>query len=78
MISLGSATRGLVVSGATDMGKSFKGLYEIIKHKLQSDASSGPVYVFCNSSGNRFDRLMRTAGGLVCATHLEEGRSSWE
>ena len=58
MISLGSATRVFIVTGPTDMRKSFNGLYAIVKHKLQADATSGHVYVFCNSTRNRIKLLV--------------------
>lgn len=79
MISLGSATRVFIVTGPTDMRKSFNGLYAIVKHKLQADATSGHVYVFCNSTRNRIKLLVWDGSGFwVCAKRLEEGRFSWQ
>jgi len=78
MISLGSATRVFIVTGHTDMRKSFNGLYAIVKHKLEADPTSGHVYVFCNRSRNRVKLLVWDGYGLwVCAKRLEEGSFSW-
>ncbi len=78
MISLGSATRVFIVTGPTDMRKSFNGLHAIVQHKLAADATSGHVYVFCNRSRNRIKLLVWDGCGFwVCAKRLEEGSFSW-
>ena len=79
MISLSVATRVFIVTGSTDMRKSFNGLYAIIKHRLEADPTSGHVYVFCNRLRNRIKLLLWDGSGLwVCAKRLERGRFSWE
>lgn len=78
MISLSSATRIFVVTGATDMRKSFNGLYGIVAHQLHEDPASGHVFVFCNRTRNRIKLLVWDGSGLwVCAKRLEEGSFHW-
>lgn len=79
MISLSSATRVFVVTGATDMRKSFNGLYGIVRHQLEADPTSGHVYVFCNRPRNRVKLLVWDGSGLwVCAKRLERGCFCWD
>jgi transposase len=78
MISLSAATRIFIVTGPTDMRKSFNGLYAIVKHRLEADPTSGHVYVFCNRPRNRIKLLLWDGSGLwVCAKRLEQGRFGW-
>jgi|SRR6056297_504174 transposase len=78
MISLSSATRIFIVTGVTDMRKSFNGLYGIVAHQLKEDPLSGHVFVFCNRVGNRIKLLIWDGSGLwVCAKRLEKGRFHW-
>lgn len=78
MISLSSATRVFIVTGVTDMRKSFNGLYGIVAHQLQEDPVSGHVFVFCNRARNRIKLLVWDGSGLwVCAKRLEKGRFHW-
>jgi len=58
MISLSSATRVFIVTGATDMRKSFNGLYGIVAHRLHENPLRGHVFVFCNVSRNRIKLLL--------------------
>ena len=46
MISLSAATRIFIVTGPTDMRKSFNGLYAIVRHQLHQDPTSGHVSCF--------------------------------
>lgn len=79
MISLSSATRIFIVTGATDMRKSFNGLYGIVAHQLEQDPLSGHVFVFCNRARNRIKLLVWDGSGLwVCAKRLEKGRFHWQ
>lgn len=78
MISLSAATRVFVISGFTDMRKSFNGLYGIVANQLHQDPTSGHVFVFCNRSRNRIKLLLWDGSGLwVCAKRLEQGRFHW-
>ena len=79
MISLSSATRIFIVTGVTDMRKSFNGLYGIVAHQLDKDPLSGHVFVFCNRTRNRIKLLVWDGSGLwVCAKRLEKGRFHWD
>jgi transposase len=79
MISLSAATRVFIVTGATDMRKSFNGLYAIVRQQLQEDPTSGHVFVFCNQARTRIKLLVWDGSGLwVCAKRLERGRFSWQ
>lgn len=78
MISLSAATRVFIVSGYTDMRKSFNGLYGIVAQQLDMEPTSGHVFVFCNRSKNRIKLLLWDGSGLwVCAKRLEKGRFHW-
>lgn len=78
MISLSSATRVFVVTGFTDMRKSYNGLYGIVARQLEQDPLSGHVFVFCNRSRNRIKLLLWDGTGLwVLAKRLEKGCFHW-
>src|SRR5690606_24298266 len=57
MIALSTATRVFAAPGATDMRKSFNGLYALVRHQLDADPLSGHLFVFCNRSRNRLKIL---------------------
>lgn len=78
MLSLGSATRLYLVSGATDMRKSFNGLYGIVKGQLEADPLCGHAFLFCNRKRSRLKILFWDGSGLwVCAKRLEKGTFRW-
>lgn len=78
MISLSAATRIFIITGPTDMRKSFNGLYAIVRGQLQEDPTSGHVFVFCNRAKSRIKLLLWDGSGLwVCAKRLERGRFAW-
>jgi transposase len=78
MITLSSATRVFVVTGYTDMRKSFNGLYGIVAQQFSQEPTSGHVFVFCNRSRNRIKILTWDGSGLwVCAKRLEKGTFHW-
>jgi transposase len=78
MFSIGSATRVYVAAGATDMRKSFEGLFGLVRGRLGGDALSGHVFVFANAQRNRLKLLFWDGSGLwVCAKRLEKGRFRW-
>lgn len=79
MIPLSAATRVFIVTGPTDMRKSFNGLYGIVAQQLGQDPVSGHVFVFCNRSRTRIKLLFWDGSGLwVCAKRLEKGAFSWD
>lgn len=78
MIALSTATRVFVAPGATDMRKSFNGLFALVRHQLDADPLSGHLFVFCNRSRNRVKILARDGTGLwIFAKRLERGRFHW-
>lgn len=78
MLSLTPATQIFIVSGATDMRKSFNGLMAIVGEELKRDVLSGHLFVFTNRQRNRLKILFWDRTGLwVCAKRLETGTFSW-
>jgi transposase len=78
MFSIGSATQVYVAAGATDMRKSFEGLFGLVRDRLGCDPLSGHVFVFANLQRNRLKLLFWDGSGLwVCAKRLEKGRFRW-
>jgi len=78
MFGFGPATRIYLASGATDMRKSFEGLYGWVRDRWLCDPRSGHVFVFCNGQRNRLKILFFDGSGLwVCAKRLEKGRFAW-
>lgn len=79
MIALSAATRVFIVTGHTDMRKSFNGLYAVVRQQLREDPTSGHVFVFCNRARTRIKLLLWDGSGLwVCAKRLERGRFGWQ
>jgi transposase len=78
MFGLGPATRVYVATGATDMRKSYEGLYGLVRDRLLCEPRSGHLFLFCNGQRNRLKVLFWDGSGLwVCAKRLEKGRFSW-
>lgn len=78
MLSLTPATQIFLVSGATDMRKSFNGLLAIVESELHRDPLSGHLFVFTNLRRNRLKVLYWDRTGLwVCAKRLEKGTFAW-
>src|SRR6202041_2173549 len=49
MLTMGSATRIYVATGATDMRKGFCGLEGLIRERLDCDPTTGHIFLFSNS-----------------------------
>ena len=78
MFGVGAATRIYVATGATDMRKSFDGLYGLVRDHLSCDPLSGHLFLFSNAQRNRLRILCFDGSGLwVCAKRLEKGRFHW-
>jgi transposase len=78
MFGLGPATRIYLAIGATDMRKSFEGLYGLVRDRLLCEPRSGHLFLFCNAQRNRLKILFFDGSGLwVLAKRLEKGRFAW-
>lgn len=78
MFGFGPATRIYLAVGATDMRKSFDGLYGLARDRLLCEPRSGHVFIFCNARRNRIKLLFFDGSGLwICAKRLEGGRFAW-
>lgn len=65
MFGFGPATRIYLASGATDMRKSFEGLYGLVRDRLLCDPRTGHVFVFCNGQRNRLKILFFDGSGAM-------------
>jgi transposase len=78
VFGLGPATRIYLAAGATDMRKSFEGLYGLVRDRLLCEPLSGHLFLFCNAPRNRLKVLVWDGTGLwVCAKRLPKGCFSW-
>ena len=78
MFGVGGATRIYVAAGATDLRKSFEGLYGLVRDHLLCDPLSGHVFLFTNAQRNRLKLLFYDGSGLwVCAKRLDRGCFRW-
>jgi transposase len=78
MIGLGAATRIYVATGATDMRKSFDGLYGLVRERLECDPTNGHLYLFANARRDGMKILFFDGASLwVCARRMERGRLRW-
>jgi transposase len=78
MFAMGAATRIYVATGATDMRKSFNGLYGLIRERLECDPASGHIFLFANARRDRLKLVFFDGSGLwVCAKRMEGGRLRW-
>jgi transposase len=78
MLTLTSATRIHLAPGATDMRKSFNGLYALAAGALGKDPLEGHLFIFANRSRDRIKILFWDGTGLwVCGKRLEKGTFAW-
>lgn len=78
MFGWGAATRIYLAAGATDMRKSFDGLYGLVRDLLELEPLSGHVFLFSNAHRNRMKLIYWDGSGLwVCAKRLERGCFRW-
>jgi len=78
MFGVGAATRIYLAAGATDLRKSFEGLYGLVRDQLLCDPLSGYLFLFTNAQRNRLKLLFYDGSGLwVCAKRLDKGRFGW-
>ena len=57
MIPVGPATRIFLATGPTDMRKSFEGLSDLVRSRLNADPLSGHLFVFVNRRKTRLKLL---------------------
>ncbi|MGA2890741.1 MAG: IS66 family insertion sequence element accessory protein TnpB [Terracidiphilus sp.] len=78
IFGLGPATKVFLAAGSTDMRKGFSGLYGLVRDRLQSDPTSGYLYLFANARKTRLKVLFWDGSGLwVCGKQLAKGRFRW-
>jgi transposase len=78
VFGVGAATRVYLATGATDLRKSFEGLYGLVRDQLLCDPLRGHVFLFTNAQRNRLKLLFYDGSGLwVCAKRLDRGRFHW-
>ena len=78
MFGVGAATRIYLAPGATDMRKSFDGLYGLVRDQLLCDPLSGHLFLFSNAKRNRLKIIFFDGTGLwVCSKRIERGRVHW-
>lgn len=70
--------RIFLVSGPTDMRKSFNGLSGIARELLQATPASRDLFLFCNRNKNRLKVLLfDESGAWVLAKRLDKGTFAW-
>ena len=70
--------RIFLVTGPTDMRKSFNGLAGIARELLEATPASRDLFLFCNRLRNRLKVLIYDESGVwVLAKRLDEGTFSW-
>ena len=78
MIPVGPATRIFLAAGPTDMRKSFEGLSDLVRSRLNSDPLSGHLFVFANRRKTRLKLLYFDGSGTwVCANTNAPQCSHW-
>jgi len=78
MIPVGPATRIFLATGPTDMRKSFEGLSDLVRSRLNADPLSGHLFVFANRRKTRLKLLYFDGSGTwVCAKRLDQGCFQW-
>jgi transposase len=78
MLTMGSATRIYVATGATDMRKGFCGLEGLIRERLDCDPTTGHIFLFSNSRCDRLKLVYFDGSGLwVCSKRMERGTLRW-
>jgi len=73
-----SGGRIFLVTGPTDMRKSFNGLSGIARERLGATPASRDLFMFCNRNRNRMKVLVYDESGTwVLAKRLDEGTFAW-
>ncbi len=70
--------RIFLVTGPTDLRKSFNGLSGIARELLNATPSSRDLFLFCNRNKNRLKVLLfDESGAWVLAKRLDKGTFAW-
>ncbi len=78
MLTIAPTTKIFLVTGVTDMRKSFDSLADIVSGTLEHDPYAGHLYVFCNRARNRLKVLFWDRSGfLLIAKRLAKGTFAW-
>lgn len=78
MLTLSSAVRVYVATGATDLRRSIDGLAALVRDPLALDPLSGPLFLFRNRRGDRVKILVWDRSGYwVLYKRLERGTFAW-
>ena len=70
MLSIGSGSQIFLVSGVTDMRKSFDTLAAVVRSVIDSDPLSGHLFVFCNRRRDRLKVLVWEESGFWLLAEL--------
>lgn len=78
MLTVAGTARIYMAVGATDMRKSFNGLYGLARGPLGANPLEGHLFLFCNRRRDRLKALFWDGSGLwVCSKRLEKGTFAW-
>lgn len=78
MLSFTGSLKVYLATQATDLRKSFTGLYALTTNVLGEDPRLGSLFVFCNRRRSRVKALYWDGTGLwVMTKRLEKGTFSW-
>ena len=67
-----------LVTGRTDMRKSFDGLMAVIRDNFQMDPFSNAVFLFCGRRNDRMKVLLYEGDGwLLCYKRFTDGKLQW-
>lgn len=78
MLNIGHGTKIFLVTGATDMRKSYDTLAAIVSNILDEDPYSGDLFAFANRGRNRVKLLLWDQSGFwLFAKRLEKGTFAW-
>ena len=78
MLNIAPGTKIFLVTGTTDMRKSYDTLAAIVKTTLEEDPFSGHLFAFANRGRNRVKLLFWDRSGFwLFSKRLEKGTFAW-
>ena len=76
--TLSGDTKVYIVTGRTDMRRSFDGLMAIIRDTYRMDPYADALYLFCGRKRNTLKALYFDQTGFVlCTKRLDNGKFQW-